>query len=176
MGREWDLPPYVSCEDWVAMGATNFVADDETSNLFPLFGGPVYPVNVIINHEGIVLYSTFGLFEDEVLSIFQAYLGLTNIDSQKLSTEIPDRFVIEFPFPNPFNPQVNFNIALSKRQRVRIDIYTIQGALTQSLADGTLREGKHQLSWKPENLPSGVYIIRYDIEGNIDSQRVIYIR
>jgi len=68
-------------------------------------------------------------------------------------------------YPNPFNPSTTINFSLAREDRVRIDIYSVNGQLVRSLVNGTFGVGMHQIVWNGRDelgrsVSSGVYFYR----------------
>ena len=63
------------------------------------------------------------------------------------------------PYPNPFTNETFMNFNLESDQHVRVDIYNMNGQKIATLADTKFEKGTHQLSWKAENMPEGIYFI-----------------
>jgi spore germination protein YaaH len=63
-------------------------------------------------------------------------------------------------WPNPFNPQVRFELLLNKPTWIRVNAYDLRGRLVDRIVEQGFREGEHVLSWAPQGLPAGVYLLR----------------
>lgn len=63
--------------------------------------------------------------------------------------------------PNPFRNQVTLSFSLPQSGPVSVEIYSADGRRVQTLADGEMEAGPHQLAWRIDrNTPSGVYFYR----------------
>ncbi len=62
--------------------------------------------------------------------------------------------------PNPFNPSTVIPAVLERAEDVRIQVLDLRGALVETLYEGRMEAGRHDLRWHADNRPSGVYIIR----------------
>jgi len=76
-------------------------------------------------------------------------------------------------WPNPFNPQTAIHFDLGEPQRVRVEIYNLQGARLRVLADGPLASGPHSLTWDGtdaagRSLGSGTFL--FVVVGQVDRQ------
>ncbi len=65
-------------------------------------------------------------------------------------------------YPNPFNPSTTINFALPEAAEVSLKIYDIAGQMVQTLVDGVVQAGRHQVVWDGTNqygvlVASGVY-------------------
>jgi len=77
VGSDWST---YSCEGWVnTFGITYPMLDDTQSQIYNLFGTGYVPHNVIIDHQGVVLYSQSGFNSSTIISIIND--ALDNIDS-----------------------------------------------------------------------------------------------
>jgi uncharacterized delta-60 repeat protein len=65
-------------------------------------------------------------------------------------------------YPNPFNPSTMIRFALPEAAQVSLKIYDVAGQLVQTLVDGVIEAGRHQVVWDGTNqhgvqVASGVY-------------------
>jgi hypothetical protein len=78
----------------------------------------------------------------------------------KIVVPLPDRFVLEPVFPNPFNPSTTVRLQLPGRSRVILAVFDVRGRLIKIIFDGVLAGGRHRFRWDARNLPTGVYFVR----------------
>ncbi len=76
---------------------------------------------------------------------------------------IPKKITLATNYPNPFNPTTTIRFSLPEAQHISINIYSITGEKVNTLVDGYLSEGYHQIFWNGlnqsgGNVASGVYI------------------
>ena len=77
VGSDWST---YTCEDWVStFGITYPMLDDSNSEIYWLFGDGYIPHNVIIDHQGVVLYSQSGFNASTIINVING--ALDNIDS-----------------------------------------------------------------------------------------------
>jgi hypothetical protein len=63
--------------------------------------------------------------------------------------------------PNPFHTRVNVNFTLPTSGRVKVEVYSADGRLVATLADGEMQAGSHSLPWAVGgSVPSGVYFYK----------------
>ncbi len=94
------------------------------------------------------------------------------------NTEIlPTSFALNQNYPNPFNPvtHIVFDIPANWTASVTLRIYNVQGQLVQTLVDGYLPAGRHEIIWNGRDtagqpLSSGVYFYQF-ISGEIKAAR-----
>ena len=80
-----------------------------------------------------------------------------NIEDQPLT------YHVSSPYPNPFNPVVNFDIELSSDSYVSAKIYNIKGQEIASIQNGVLSGKTHTMTWMADNQASGIYFIQIAI-------------
>jgi len=77
VGSDWSS---YSCEDWAyTFGITYPMLDDYASTVYWDFGTGYIPHNVIIDHQGVVLYSQSGFNSSAIISVINT--ALENIDA-----------------------------------------------------------------------------------------------
>jgi hypothetical protein len=98
-------------------------------------------------------------------------LSLTGTQIVAINTpdnNIPEKFSISPPYPNPFNPETVIKISLPLHSKVTVKVYNILGQLVETIAESVFAKGDHKLSFNGQNLPSGFYFIHSNIEGRIE--------
>jgi hypothetical protein len=70
----------------------------------------------------------------------------------------PVAFNLEQNYPNPFNPSTVISYSLPKNSFVSLKIYDIQGKEIKTLVNEYKTAGNYVTEWKPENMPSGIYM------------------
>ena len=89
---------------------------------------------------------------------------------------IPVEFVLDNIYPNPFNPSTNISFAVPIDAHVEISIYDINGRLVKSLVNNVLSAGYYEIEWNASNESSGVYILKMQSDGFIDTQKMMLIK
>ena len=79
-GDDWNQP--YSCESWAeTFGLTYPILDDDNGYIYGLFGTGYIPHNVIIDHQGVVLYSQAGFNQSAIISIINNALEDMDADN-----------------------------------------------------------------------------------------------
>lgn len=78
---------------------------------------------------------------------------------EQIGSNIPDSFVLEQNFPNPFNPVTTINFQIPKAANVVIKVFDINGREIETLVNKYLQPGYYKTNFAPgeKNLSSGVY-------------------
>jgi subtilisin family serine protease len=73
------------------------------------------------------------------------------------------------PYPSPFNSVVQIPLELSVPARVELAVFNVLGQRVTTIVPRTeLGSGSHRFSWRADNLPSGLYIVR--LKGDLKTQ------
>jgi hypothetical protein len=88
-------------------------------------------------------------------------------------TEIPREFALKPPYPNPFNPVTTIGFDLPKPGIVRLKIYDPLGREIETLIDGPMAAGEHEITWYAERLTSGIYLCRLETDGFVDTRKLV---
>jgi len=83
---------------------------------------------------------------------------ISNIDD-KTPGLVPEHYALYQNYPNPFNPETQIRFRIPEAQKVELVVYTTLGQKVATLVDKRLSAGEYRVSWKPENLSSGFYLI-----------------
>jgi hypothetical protein len=67
-------------------------------------------------------------------------------------------------FPNPFNSRAYIEFGLENAAHVAVDIFDIMGRKIEALADRDFPAGEHGLIWNAEEVTSGVYFYRLQVD------------
>lgn len=79
--------------------------------------------------------------------------------------------------PNPFNESTRITYLSPTSGNVSIELYNIQGRLTETLLQDRLGPGVHTIQWLPRNLPSGTYLCRVNLNGApLSTQKIFMLK
>jgi gluconolactonase len=76
----------------------------------------------------------------------------------------PKTFELYGNYPNPFNPATTIYFQLPCESRVILNVYDIQGRKIDTLIDGILQTGYHDVQFYPRGTSSGIYLYRLTAE------------
>jgi len=79
-------------------------------------------------------------------------------------------------YPNPFNPSTLINFDLPEAGYARVVIYDLMGRSVQTLADGHLSAGSHQVSFDAGRLSSGAYLYRLETAGFTATRKMMLVK
>ena len=98
-----------------------------------------------------------------------------------LSTEtndLPETFTLYAPYPNPFNPvtTIQFFSGDAKMSHHQLKIFDITGQLIETLVDGTIEPGHHEIQWNASIHSSGIYFISLTKNGLSKTVKSIFVK
>lgn len=100
----------------------------------------------------------------------------TCINDQHI-TEIPDSFILENVYPNPFNNCTTIKFGLPKETNIFVNIYNIIGQkVAELITDKKMSAGFHEIQWNADALPSGIYLYQIRADGWVSIKRMVLMR
>ena len=104
-------------------------------------------------------------------------LSAANTASSEMTVAvIPETFVLEPNFPNPFNPQTTIMYQLPEVCNVRLNVYNLAGREVACLMDSQVNAGVHTMQWNASSMPSGIYLVRLKAGANTAMQRISLVK
>jgi hypothetical protein len=78
-------------------------------------------------------------------------------------------------FPNPARQQATVRYALPDRQEVELQLYDVLGRQVRTVVSAP-KAGRHERTMDVGRLPSGVYFLRLQSDGEIRTQKLTVVR
>lgn len=131
--------------------------------------------SILVNQRDLDQHSMMLIFE--FIKILKDYIP-TSITSEPL---VPNPFLLDQNWPNPFNPSTNISFTLQKAAFVQLNVYNIRGEKIKTLVIGEKSRGKHSFVWYGKNdydmsVSSGTYIYRLKAGELTETKKMILIR
>ncbi len=89
------------------------------------------------------------------------------------SVSIPYDAVMLESYPNPFNSSTNIKYYLHEPGRISLKIYNVNGKEIMTLAEGWCSAGFHDITWDAGDLPSGIYFVSLQVNGECKTQKLL---
>lgn len=108
-------------------------------------------------------------------------LILGEVDTNAERDEIPSTFSVEQNYPNPFNPATELRFEAPATGQLHVAVYDLLGKRVATLFEGRVATGEGSVTWSGLNdaglsLGTGVYIARFDFEGQVTSVSMTLLR
>ena len=85
-------------------------------------------------------------------------------------------FVLHAAYPNPFNSSTHIRYSLDRDGFVTLKLYDLKGREVACLTNEKQSAGNHQTVWDAEGEPSGMYLLRLNVDGRKRVTKLILIR
>ena len=92
------------------------------------------------------------------------------------SLEVPQRLMLEQNYPNPFNPATSIRYGVPEAGTVHLAVYDVLGRELATLASGRQAAGWHTATWDAKDYPSGVYVYRLVVNGQVETRTMLLVK
>jgi len=104
---------------------------------------------------------------------YQKYDVVADLKSRDI---IPDKFTLSQNYPNPFNPSTKIRYSLPQKGFVTIKVFDMLGRDVTNLINEEQNAGQHEVNFKANNLPSGIYFYRITAGGSAITKKMILLK
>ena len=150
-----------SDDEVILLDASGSVVDEvHYSNGWPFSSGVSMEIHDPLIDNALVgswFSSTSSYGNGDMGSPGAAFDGTLEINQESL---IPDSFVINTLYPNPFNPVITLDIDIHQSGDLRIEVYDVSGHLIEEINKGHVNNGKQSFQWSGNNSSSGMYFFK----------------
>jgi hypothetical protein len=84
--------------------------------------------------------------------------------------QIPDQFMLEQNFPNPFNPSTIIKYSIAKEGQVRLTVFNAIGNNVATIVNENKPAGNYSVQFNRNNLATGIYMYRLE-SGNYSATK-----
>jgi hypothetical protein len=102
--------------------------------------------------------------------------NLTGGDTAVPDNPLPADFVLEQNYPNPFNPYTVIRFSVPRQSPVELEVFDLLGRYAGTIYSGQLAPGQYSVTWRPENLSSGVYIYRMRAGDFVQVRKIVLLK
>tara|TARA_B100002052_G_C15879461_1_gene598499 strand:- start:979 stop:3021 length:2043 start_codon:yes stop_codon:yes gene_type:complete len=128
--------------------------------------------NLSISNSNLIENNTTEITLMPNQNIFLSF-GSNILENQNINNE---HFQLSEPYPNPFNPIVNFDIEILYSQHINISIYDIYGKKVDEIFNGILSDGLHSFVWNADSHSTGMYIIECKTKTSLLTKKAYLIK
>jgi D-alanyl-D-alanine carboxypeptidase len=90
------------------------------------------------------------------------------------TTETPDNNLKITP--NPVSSSALISFSTTQAGKVSLKVYDLNGKLISTMAEGDMNEGVHQFRWETKNVASGVYFLKIQTPGTIQTKKLVVVK
>jgi len=152
--------------------------DDSLHFLWTLDGDSISDNSwVLVNFDSERLYNVTAYVSDTTESDSLTWtINVTPVGVHSNEPRHPDTPTLFPPVPNPFNSVTTVRYYLPTTLQVRLSLFDVNGRLVAELVDGYRTAGEHNYALRANELSSGLYFLSLQIEGQIETRKVLLIR
>ncbi len=88
----------------------------------------------------------------------------------------PKQFTLSGNYPNPFNASTVIEYTLHRSARAELAVYNTLGQQVALLKREMEPAGKHSVVWNAGDLPSGVYVVRLNVDGASETRKMLLMK
>ena len=123
---------------------------------------------VVVAPEGDVLFTTNKSFEIVDMIVANS--------TDEIEVNIITDFGLSAAYPNPFNPSTTVSLTVPSADYVSVKVYNLMGQVVGVLADGMMEANVYSFTWDASNMSSGVYLVKAEYAGSIETQKVMLLK
>jgi hypothetical protein len=99
------------------------------------------------------------------VALLQKALNITFTGVKTVAGPVPGTFALSQNYPNPFNPTTNIGFALPQKERVKVEVYDLTGAVVKTVIDTDMPAGNYEVKWDAtdrmgKKVATGMYIYK----------------
>lgn len=112
---------------------------------------------------------------------FVVYVVPISILTSAVDVDGPARGSDVMAAPNPFSEDTRIVFSVKNDGLVRVDVFDISGRLVSTLLNGEVGRGSYSVTWNGRDetgtaVPSGQYFARIEVQGDVRTQKIIFIQ
>ncbi len=88
----------------------------------------------------------------------------------------PEEMIFDAAYPNPFNLSTTIRFGVPRTGHIQLVVYDVLGRAVETLVDGVVENGMHDVVFDAGNLPTGTYLIRLVSANEIRVGRMLLIK
>ena len=168
------------CEDHVLLAGKDPVASDSVAAYFLGIDPEAEKIPLPNPDNGecdnhLYLMNQLGIGTNKLSEIEVVGDGSDLITSVKpYEVIVPSEIRLLQNYPNPFNPSTIIRFYLPSTEYVTVKVFTIIGEEIETLMQGEVSAGQHEIYWSAKHLASGVYICHMNAKGYSHSIKMLY--
>ena len=124
---------------------------------WPTFTADGRTMYFIADYHGYLTLFETHLIIDEHGDSIKTEIKLPEPDTS--NTMIPEIFILNMPYPNPFNSRITIEYELPESAQINLSVYDLTGRLVTTLKDGFLPAGYYSEVFEGSGNASGIYFI-----------------
>jgi hypothetical protein len=162
----------------VSSGDSIYVTDSRGIGLHVYdVSNPIVPTEVAYHRTPGIHVIDIALAEDLIYISDQTHFEIFEFDVPAgVEDSHPGSLITDYRihavYPNPFNATTKIVFEIAEAGHVTLQLFNSIGQKVQTLVDDHYQAGRHTYTFQGNKLVSGIYILRLDANGVIDSHKL----
>jgi len=146
-----------------------YLTENDGKSWRKVYGGEVSIIKADYSSPRNIYFATkFGLMK------LLDTLTVTSVGN--FNNTIPDHYYLEQNYPNPFNPVTTIKYRIPEEGTVTLKIYDLLGREVKTLVNEQKAAGRYEVEFDADDLASGVYIYRLQVNDYASSKKMILMK
>jgi len=168
-----NINPQFSDSLFNLMNTSPCIDAGDSSQIYNDIEDPNDPANARFPSHGSVR-NDMGAYGGPEAQLFLDFRLPTGVGSS--GNYIPTAYSLQQNYPNPFNPSTSIQFALQKREIIRLRIINITGQEIETLVNGEIEAGFHNVVWNASAYSSGIYFYEVETRSYHETKKMILLR
>jgi len=167
-----DVFQMFSFTDWMIAEPDQGIVNqqEERELVLTLDTGDLLPENT---YEGRLLFTHNAVGGSENILITLNVEPLSTPDEEH---SLPNEFMLNTPYPNPFNSSTLITYSLPVTSQVSLKLFDLVGREISTMFEGFKQAGLHTIKLNANYLPSGLYLVRLNVSDHVFTRKVMLVR
>jgi CubicO group peptidase (beta-lactamase class C family) len=163
--------PWVTFKDGGTPGYNSYIAFyTDTATQFKA------GVVILTNSGTTPSFNNSGKVQNITLDLLSYIYPKYGVGVHQISTEVPDRYILQQNYPNPFNPTTKIKFELPKSSFVKITIFDQLGREVNTLVNQELNAGSYETEFIGSNIASGIYYYKIAAGEFFQTKKMIIVK
>ncbi len=110
-----------------------------------------------------------------VYAIAPGYKTVGPVSAPGIDPFTPQDYSLANAYPNPFNKAISVVYTTPVAGDVLLRVFDLSGRQVETLVSGNVSAGSHTVSWSPNGVPGGVYMLQLDAGGHNFVRKAVYM-
>lgn len=119
-------------------------------------------------------------FDSTALAILKGidlYLqDTTAVTSVLFASRVPEEYMLEQNFPNPFNPSTTIRFTIPDGGRVKLTVVDLLGRVLATPVEEYREAGTYSEQFSGEHVSSGIYLYQLNVNGRRETRRMVLMK
>ena len=103
-------------------------------------------------------------------------ISVPSVAVNRISSIIPEKYILHQNYPNPFNPTTKIKFELPKSSYIKLIVYDLLGREVAKLVNEKLTTGSYETEWDALRFASGIYFYKLVANDFSETKKMLLIK